>query len=172
MSWEALGTIAEIVSAVAVVVSLIYVATQIRHNTRQMRVAAHDGTNRDLRQLTRTILTSRLTGVMTRGCEDPDSLDDDQKLEFAYLMFDLFKAFENLHYHYLHGTLGDDAWRGWVQFIKQYAIAPGAQRYWSVRREIFASDFRDLIDGFDPAADVKRVGDVFGGKYASRTGGG
>ena len=172
MSWEALGTIAEIVSAVAVVVSLIYVATQIRHNTRQMRVAAHDGTNRDLRQLTRTILTARLTGVMVRGCEDPDSLDDDQKLEFAYLMFDLFKAFENLHYHYLHGTLGDDAWRGWVQFIKQYAIAPGAQRYWSVRREIFGSDFRDLIDGFDLAADVKRVGDVFGGKYASRTGGG
>lgn len=170
MNWEAVGTVAEIVSAVAVVISLLYVAVQIRHNTRQMRVATHDGTNRDFRQLTRTILTSGLTEVMVRGCEDPDSLDDDQKLEFAYLMFDLFKAFENVHYHYLHGTLGDDAWQGWVRFIEQYAIAPGARRYWSVRRDIFASDFRDFIDGLDPTSEVKRVGDVFGGKYTSKTG--
>lgn len=169
MNWEAIGAVADTVSAVAVVVSLLYVAMQIRHNTNQMRVAAHEGANRDLRQLIREISTSGLTEVFVLGLEDPDSLDDRQKLDFAFLIYDLFKAFENVHYHYLHGTLGEDAWQGWRRFIEQYATAPGAQRYWSVRRDIFTSDFRELIDGFKAASDIKRVGDVFGGKYASST---
>jgi len=72
-----------------------------------------------------------------------------------------------VHYQYLHGTLGEDAWQGWRRFIEQYAIAPGAQHYWSVRRDIFTPDFRELVDGLEPASDTKRVGDVFGGKYGS-----
>jgi hypothetical protein len=170
MNWEAIGTIAEIVGAAAVVVSLLYVAMQIRQNTRQIRVATHDGTSRDLRQLIREISTAGLTEVFVLGLEDPDSLDDRQKLDFAFLIYDLFKAFENVYYHYLHGTLGEDAWQGWRRFIEQYATAPGARRYWHVRRDIFTTDFRDLIDGMKPAADIKRVGDVFGGKYGSSTG--
>ena len=170
MNWQAIGTIAEIVGAVAVVISLIYVAVQIRQNTRQVHVAAHDGTTRDFRELIRSITTAGLTEVMVRGNEDPDSLDDRQKLDYAFIVYDMFKAFENVHYHYLHGTMGEDAWRGWARFIEQYATAPGAQRYWKVRRDIFTSDFRDFIDGLRPSADVKRVGDVFGGKYASSSG--
>ena len=170
MNWEAIGTIAEIIGAAAVVISLLYVATQIRQNTRQIRVATHEGTNRDFRQFTREVLTAGLTDVFVRGLEDPESLDDNQKLDFAFMMYDLFKAFENVHYHYLHGTLGEDAWQGWRRFIEQYATAPGAQSYWGVRRDIFASDFRELIDGLEPTSDVKRVGDVFRGKYASSSG--
>ena len=35
MNWEAIGVIAEVVGAVAVVVSLVYLAVQIRHQSRQ-----------------------------------------------------------------------------------------------------------------------------------------
>lgn len=169
VNWEAIGAVAEAVGAVAVIVSLLYVAMQIRQNTNQMRVAAHDGANRDMREFIRAIPTSGLTEVFVLGLEDPESLDDRQKLDFAFLIYDFFKAFENVYYHYSHGTLGEDAWQGWRRFIVQYATAPGAQRYWSVRRDIFTTDFRNLIDGLEPASDIKRVGDVFGGKYASST---
>lgn len=168
MNWVAIGTIAEIVGAAAVVVSLLYVAMQIRQNTRQIRVATYEGTTRDFRKFTREVLTAGLTDVFILGLEDPDSLDDNQKLDFAFMIYDVFKAFENVHYHYLHGTLDEDAWKGWRRFIEQYAIAPGAQRYWSLRRDVFTSSFRGFIDELEPTSNVTRVGDVFGGKYASR----
>ena len=170
MNWEAIGTIAEIVGAAAVVISLLYVAIQIRQNTRQIRVATHEGTTRDFRQFTREVLTAGLTDVFVRGLEDPESLDDSQKLDFAFMMYDLFKAFENVHYHYLHGSLGEDAWQGWRRFIEQYATAPGAQHYWEVRQDIFPLDFREFIDGLNSDSEINRVGDVFGGKYASSSG--
>ncbi len=161
MNWLAIGTLAQIISALAVVVSLAYVGVQIRQNTRQVRVATHDGTTRDFRQFTRQLLASGHGEVFARGLEDPLQLDEKQKLDFAFMMYDLFKAFENIHYHYLHGTLGDDAWTGWRRFIASYATAPGAQHYWGIRRDIFTSDFQEFIAGLGDADNVKRVGHVF-----------
>ena len=161
MNWEAIGTISEVVGALAVVLSLVYVGVQIRQNTRQVRVATHDGTTRDFRQFTRQMLASGLTQVFSRGLEDYAALSEEQKLEFAFMMYDVFKAFENVHYHYLHGTLGEDAWAGWRRFIASYASAPGAQHYWSVRRDIFTPEFQNFIEELEPAEDFKRVGHVF-----------
>jgi len=41
MNWEALGAIGEIVGAVAVVVTLVYLAVQIRQNTRSAKVCSN-----------------------------------------------------------------------------------------------------------------------------------
>jgi hypothetical protein len=161
MNWEAIRTISEVVGALAVVLSLVYVGVQIRQNTRQVKVATHDGTTRDFRQFTRQMLASGLTQVFARGLEDHASLSEEQKLEFAFMMYDVFKAFENVHYHYLHGTLGEDAWAGWRRFIASYASAPGAQHYWGVRKDIFTQDFQRFVEELEPADDFKRVGHVF-----------
>ena len=164
MNWEAIGTISEAIGAGAVVLSLAYVAVQIRQNTRQVRVATHDGTTRDFRQFTRQLLASGLSKVFSQGLEDYAALDEQQKLDFAFMMYDLFKAFENIHYHYLHGTLGEDAWKGWRRFIASYVTAPGAQHYWAIRRDIFTPEFQDFIERLEVNDDFKRVGHVFDGQ--------
>jgi len=53
MNWEAIGTVAEVVGAVAIVLSLIYVATQIKQNTaasRAQSLGARQRTDRSVRQ--------------------------------------------------------------------------------------------------------------------------
>ncbi len=40
MNWEAIGAVGEIFGALAVVVSLVYLATQIRSQNRESRIAA------------------------------------------------------------------------------------------------------------------------------------
>jgi hypothetical protein len=42
MNWEAIGAVGEIVGAVAVILTLIYLAAQIRQNTNSVRAAAVD----------------------------------------------------------------------------------------------------------------------------------
>ena len=41
MNWDAIGAIAELLGAVGVIASLIYLATQIRQNTRSVRGATY-----------------------------------------------------------------------------------------------------------------------------------
>ena len=55
MNWEALGAIGEIVGAVAVVLSLIFLATQIRQNTRSSRTASYQAAVTSISDLTREI---------------------------------------------------------------------------------------------------------------------
>ena len=167
MNWEAIGAIGEVAGAVGVIASLLYLSLQIRQNTRQVRVATHDGTTRDFRHFIRAVLTGGFTEVFSQGLEDYEQLDRKQRLDFAFMMFDLFKAFENVYYHYVHGTLGEDAWRAWSRLLASYATAPGAQHYWNVRRDIFTTEFRDFIDGLERDRGLKRVGHVFGESASS-----
>ena len=37
MNWEAIGAVAELLAAIGVIVSLVYLASQIRHSREQMR---------------------------------------------------------------------------------------------------------------------------------------
>ena len=41
MNWDAIGAIAELLGAVGVIASLVYLATQMRQNTRAMRASAY-----------------------------------------------------------------------------------------------------------------------------------
>ena len=48
MNWDALGAIAELLGAAGVIASLLYLAVQVRQNTRQTRLAAQQATVREL----------------------------------------------------------------------------------------------------------------------------
>jgi len=43
VNWEAISTIGQLVGALAVVISLIYLANEVRSNARATRLAAKDG---------------------------------------------------------------------------------------------------------------------------------
>jgi len=83
MNWEAIGAIAELLGAIGVIVSLIYLATQIRHsreqmeqNTRAMRAATHQEFNHQLHETMFNVLTAPgLSRVVQQGLIDLDQLD-------------------------------------------------------------------------------------------------
>lgn len=160
MNWEAIAALAEVAGAVGVIASLLYLSGQIGHNTRQMTIAAHDGTTRNFREFIRQTLAGGYSKVFSDGLEDFESLDEQGKLDFTFLMFDMFKAFENVHYHYLYGSMAEDAWLAWKRLLTSYAVAPGAQQYWKIRRDVYTTEFRELVDGLDDDGDLKRVGHV------------
>lgn len=51
MNWEAISAIGELLSAVGVIVTLIYLSTQIRQNSRALMAQGHDEKTRALREI-------------------------------------------------------------------------------------------------------------------------
>jgi len=105
MNWEALGAIADAIGAVAIVVSLIYVAIQIRQNTRQIaltveaeRLAAFERSvesgNR-IREL--LIVNPDLTQLFMAGSKDFRQLEPTAKLRFSMLVRNVFSAIQGAH---------------------------------------------------------------------------
>ncbi len=72
MNWEAVGAIGETVGAVGVIITLIYLATQLRQNTLALRVASIDSTTKVGNDIRTSLLSDpELTAIYTRGLADP-----------------------------------------------------------------------------------------------------
>ena len=101
MNWEVLSTLAEVIGAAAVVVSLIYLGVQIRQNTRQVEEQAKGqrfavlGVLGDQWRGFRSNVTSdpRAANIWRRGNEDLSQLEADERVSFDFLMAEFFWAF-------------------------------------------------------------------------------
>jgi len=109
--WAAL---AEIVGAVAVVASLIYLAIQIRQNTHQiamslksMELAAFErNVESGIRIREIFILNPEILELYARGGESYADLDEDEKLRFDMVLRNVFSALQGAYVRQL--TYGND----------------------------------------------------------------
>ncbi|MEJ2239686.1 MAG: hypothetical protein P8X82_15425, partial [Gemmatimonadales bacterium] len=112
MNWDALGAIGEIVGAAGVVVSLLYLASQVRNNSRQLRHASAQAVLDKLNGLIGQLaFTAGAGDVWSRGLSGLDTLKDDEELvRFSSMLLQAFWAYEEvLHYHRA-GAIEDWAW--------------------------------------------------------------
>jgi hypothetical protein len=73
VNWEAAGAIGDIVGAAGVIVTLVYLAVQIRQNTRSLRATAVWDSQMSFVEITETLADGEKTSqVMYRALFDPD----------------------------------------------------------------------------------------------------
>ena len=160
MNWEALGAVGELVGAAGVILTLAYLAIQIRQNTLAVRGSMNDAVAGQFREIKQLIIgDSDLTRIWTRGIENPDSLDSDERMRLVHLVFLMFQAFSNMHFQYCAGTLDESQWQGWKILLSDYVAAPGMAACWRERSTIFPQGFRELVESLD-SSDPKRVAQV------------
>ncbi len=77
MSIQDWGAVGELVGAIAVIVTLLYLATQIRQQTRGLRNAASVSINEAMSQINGRLAENQngFTEIWVRGCADLGSLD-------------------------------------------------------------------------------------------------
>ena len=97
MTLSELGNIGEFVGAVAVVVSLVYLAMQIRQNTQTVRASAyHNITAQWANHLQSIADNAELSSLYFRGLADSRSLDAQESPRFFLLMASQFALLEDL----------------------------------------------------------------------------
>jgi hypothetical protein len=98
MNWEAIGAIGEVGGAIAVVVTLVYLARQIHHSTQATRIAAYHQAQEQLWSVGAAVSTDPelaeiLARTFTRGIGSL-ALSDRIRLEFA--LGSLYFGYESL----------------------------------------------------------------------------
>jgi hypothetical protein len=150
VNWEAIGAVGEMLGAAGVIVTLIYLARQIRQNTRATKLAMSQSIAAAARDWNRPLLQDpELAWTFQVGTEDPTQLDEKEQARFVELCFSLLRMYEDAHYQYHHGALDPDVWKGYEKLYGAYAKAPGFQVYWEARKDTFRPEFRDFIDGYE-----------------------
>ena len=157
MNWTAIGALGEVLGAVAVVLSLVYVAAQVRHNTTALSRAASADAIAGIRNWNQTLIEDPvMTRIFGQGVEDINSLDADGRARFVILMLNCLKTFEDMHYQFSKGAMEPEVWQGWEQLARIYMTRPGVRQYWSERRQVFSPAFQQWFESLD-APTVRHV---------------
>lgn len=148
MNWDAIGAVGEILGALAVFASLIYLALQIKQNTLSLRASAkHEATSRQLEYFDTLIENSDLRSVYRNGLKDFSSLDLDDQDVFWMMMYKAFFTFSEAFYEYKHAHFDEEQWLESSEAIDWHLSHPGARAWWRhAKRRAFPSDFTDLVN--------------------------
>jgi len=151
MNWDALGAVGEIVGALAVVISLLYLAIQIRAGSRVLRIQMRDSAYHALQNWNYHVAADpELPLIFQKGGADYESLDERQKARFLHIMWSFFKMFENIYIHYLDGSVGEETWNHNKDFLSVYVQQPGCRYYWENRKASFDPRFRTMVESMEP----------------------
>jgi hypothetical protein len=162
---EAINALAQLIAAVGVIVSLFYLAAQIRQNTRSMRAMVVDSLAESIADLIRPMAEDRdLMRSFHVVVEDWYSATDDERMRALPLFFSAFKLFENVWFQQGQGTLDPQQWEGWDAYIRMYYHRPGVKDWWRLRRAAFAPGFRDYVEASKPIAELPPVTELIRGR--------
>lgn len=142
-----LASLAEVVGAIAVVISLVYVGAQVRDTTRAVRSAAINDANIAL-QSWYQMMSSDPEGieVFLEGALSTEPLSQEE--EFRYMMQSMafFYAIQNVYLLGREGSLDEDTAAALTAGIQATRNTPGADRFWSQRRWYFEPEFVEFVD--------------------------
>jgi hypothetical protein len=144
MSWDAIAAIAEAIGALAVVVSIVYLAVQIQSGTKALRTTLRDAAFHNLQEWNYVLSSDEeLPWIFKRGLRNPTDLNDKELARFHHMMYSFYKVFENIYLHFLEGSIAEED-NNEILFL--YYAQNGAQEYWRNRREIFDPRFIELVE--------------------------
>jgi hypothetical protein len=147
MNWEAIGAVGEVVGAAGVIISLLYLAVQIRGDARAKRAA----TTHDLSVATADALlaiadNSGLAEVYFRGIHDHSSLNGAELPRFSALLGHLCRMWEDQFFQWSEGHLDPRVWRGLEAAIGDFFSFPGVRDWWKTRSHWYSEQFQALIE--------------------------
>jgi hypothetical protein len=152
MNWEAIGAVGETIGAIAVVVTLVYLAAQVRSGNRALTTTVRDSAFRQLQDWnTQLVADPELPFLFQRGTTDLESLGEVERARFVHVAFSFFKLFENLYMHHRDGSLAGELWEGTKTVFQVYTQQPGLRVYWDARRHFFNEDFAEMVDSLEPS---------------------
>jgi hypothetical protein len=158
---DALGNIGEFLGSVGVLVSLVYLAIQIRKSTETERTATYRSIVSDFGRLNESLASDpELLSLFARGMEDFDVLEAEQKARISQIFYVLFRSFENMYYQHRMGYLDEEIWTGWKRLSLAYFKRPGFQLWWSIRRDVFSESFVEFLETTELDRPIASYADV------------
>jgi hypothetical protein len=155
VNWEAIGAISEMIGALAVVVSLVYLAFQIRQNTNQLEhnerasiAASASVSATNYRENRKQIYaSSELAEIYMKGARDPESLDEVDRLRFRLLMSNFVDANWDMYVQSVATGFSPEVWSAHGSKVLSRVLGtPGGRWFWRNFREEYSPEFCLEVD--------------------------
>jgi hypothetical protein len=160
---QALVAVAEILSALAVTLTLIALIISIRQNTRSQKALAVDSLAAAITSINVPAMESPVLGsAIAKATTDWGSATREERIMSHYFLFSFFKLSENAWYQEKAGILDKPLWLGWETLLRKYYHSEGVRRtWWPGRQHAYSPDFQKFLAGTKPPDELGNLNDLF-----------
>jgi len=144
MNWDAIGSIAELLGAAGVIVSLIYLSYQIKTNTKTIRASAAKDTymawsefNKELSEHPDRIVIDR----MWKPDSNWSDFSEEHQICLGFVCRSIIERFEAEYSLYEAGLLKPEVWEKHKVYCGSFIRLPAVSTWWeSERKQPICSD--------------------------------
>ena len=130
MNWVAVSAIVEIVGVIAVVVSLVYLAVQIRQNSNLARAATRQAIAETTANLaTDLIIDSEIADIFVKHING-EALSPVENLRMQLRCYRDMAHWENVRYQFTEGLVSRGQWRGFRSNLAALLEIDAYREYW------------------------------------------
>lgn len=142
-----LSAIGQVVAAAGVIVSLIYLAVQIREQNKERRRAGINILTVQWSDLVKTGQESReFATLFLRGVRSFHDLDAPDKLSFSAFFTRYIRNCEGMFIYHRDGALEKALWDEVERTINDYFAYPGVREWWATRKHWLTDEFRNVVE--------------------------
>jgi hypothetical protein len=147
VNWDAIGAIAELLGAAGVIASLLYLATQIRQNTRTERARAFQEIFSSYNVHAHEMFGTENGELIVSGMRDISVLSGAERLRFDHLMIGYLNSLEATIFSKRAYLLGDETLENWAYILRtRFLPYAGLREWWDEAKPFFAPETREWID--------------------------
>lgn len=147
MTLQELGSIGELVAAIATVGSLVYLAIQIRANTGAVRSAAAQSVHEAFAAWYRLLAAdASLSQLVANGLRDYSVLSETERARFIATFMAFLSYCQDAFIKWREGALSPELWSGWELVMMNLVNAPGGKEFWAERGYLFGDQFRHHVE--------------------------
>jgi len=148
MNWDAIGAIAELLGAIGVIGSLIYVASQVKASTVASRVESKLRLTENMVNYGDLLISSpELNELMIEGRKGIDGLSKNEYLQFSNLALKACWYLSAGFFMYQQNSISSDDWFEIRTIATYWSKSQGFQEWWAKRGRLsFTGKFVDFIE--------------------------
>ncbi len=147
MTWETAGVIAEIVAAISVLVSLWYVAIQLKQNTDLERAELEVQLGLTWADLHDNMIQNpSLARAYDLATDNWNEMSDEDVRAYLWFVAKSFHILEGMFRQHQRGLLTDDVWAPYERFIYGVLQIEAVLGWWQSDGSLTSRDFQTHVD--------------------------
>lgn len=160
---EIINLITQVTGAIGVIISIVYLAKQIKWNTRALKAQASFDSNHSVAEFNQTLTEiwatdskfqqggeARITAATVCFYSPDGKVEDLSPTEFMVLTLGhrtLFQKFEGMYYMYKQGLLEPDIWKARRDWAHSLVNLPIPKQWWEIEQgqSLYTEEFMQMI---------------------------
>ena len=146
INWDAVGAVGELASAIAVVITLIYLAKQLGAAARQQRLDGHRAVSEEFNRINDIWLDQDNTGMLVRAWNDWESASP-QEQHLCWVFFTkVFNHTQSLFVMWQAGSIDGSVYLAEEEMCCQFLVTSGGSKWWEMMSGAHSQPFIERIN--------------------------